>query len=51
MSWVWQVLDLIDATFGIIGMMGPLGTHNVDLVVTALAELFNQVFERGVEIS
>lgn len=43
-----EVLDLVDATFG---MMGPLTIHNVDLVVTALAELFNQVFKRGVEIS
>ena len=43
-----QFLDLVDATFG---TMGPLGTHNVDLVMTALAELFNQVFKRGVEIS
>jgi hypothetical protein len=42
-----QVLDLVDATFG---TTGPLGTHNVDLVMTALAELFNQVFKRGVEI-
>ena len=43
-----QVLHLVDATFG---MLGPLGTNNVDLAVTALAELFNQVFQRGVEIS
>jgi hypothetical protein len=42
-----QVLDLIDATFG---LMGPLGVHNVDLVVTALAQVFKQVF-RGEEIS
>jgi hypothetical protein len=43
-----QVLDLVDATFG---MMGPITTQNVDLIVTALAELFKQVFDRGVEIS
>ena len=43
-----QVLDLVDATFG---LMGPLEAHNVDLVVTALAGLFNDVFNRGVEIS
>lgn len=36
-----QVLDLVDATFG---LMGPIGIHNVDLVVTALAQLFKQVF-------
>jgi hypothetical protein len=42
-----QVLALVDATFG---MMGPITTHNVDLVVTALAQLFKQVF-RGEEIS
>ena len=43
-----QVLDLLDTTFG---LMGPVTTLSVDLVVTALAGLFNQVFQRGVEIS
>jgi hypothetical protein len=43
-----QVLDLVDATFG---MMGPITIQNVDLIVTALAVLFDKVFDRGVEIS
>jgi hypothetical protein len=32
-------------------MMGPITVHNVDLVVAALAGLFNQVYKRGIEIS
>ena len=43
-----QVLDLLDATFGLVGPSKP---HNVDLAVTALAEVFNQTFHRGIEIS
>jgi hypothetical protein len=43
-----QILDQVDATFG---MMGPITTQNVDLIETALAELFKHVSDRGIEIS